>query len=174
MCGFSIILLLKRIMTIFKTKSQRILLNKNINFNKSETESKMENPTHVLERQTLCFSSYKNRKLKVKLWRVGKRGHFFVSLVLSEGIFLTFVFYFNVYCTEYTLRIYILFYLSKNITSYTFLLVLIIVESLQCILKTNRMVSTKWTFNKELSFASNYFIFLKILFQFKGALSDLR
>ena len=34
--------------------------------------------------------------------------------------------------------------------------------------KTNRMVSTKWTYQKERSFASNYFIFLKILFQFKN------
>ena len=33
--------------------------------------------------------------------------------------------------------------------------------------KTNRMVTTKWTYHKEWSFASNYFIFLKILFQFK-------
>ena len=30
--------------------------------------------------------------------------------------------------------------------------------------KTNRMVSTKWTYHKERSFSSNYFIFLKILF----------
>ena len=32
------------------------------------------------------------------------------------------------------------------------------------------MGSTKWTYHKELSFASNYFIFLKILFQFKNLL----
>ena len=31
--------------------------------------------------------------------------------------------------------------------------------------KTNRMVSTNWTYHKEQSFASNYFIFLKIQFQ---------
>ena len=36
--------------------------------------------------------------------------------------------------------------------------------------KTNRMVSTKWTYHKERIFASNYFIFLKILFQFKNFL----
>ena len=36
--------------------------------------------------------------------------------------------------------------------------------------KTNRTVSTKWTYHKEQSFASNYFIFLKILFQFKNLL----
>ena len=36
--------------------------------------------------------------------------------------------------------------------------------------KTNRMVSTKWTYYKERSFASNYFIYLKILFQFNNLL----
>ena len=36
--------------------------------------------------------------------------------------------------------------------------------------KTNRMMSTKWTYHEEQSFASNYFIFLKILFQFKNLL----
>ena len=36
--------------------------------------------------------------------------------------------------------------------------------------KTNRMATTKWTYHKEWSFASNYFIFLKILFQFKNLL----
>ena len=30
--------------------------------------------------------------------------------------------------------------------------------------KTNKKVSTKWTYHKERSFAGNYFIFLKILF----------
>ena len=35
--------------------------------------------------------------------------------------------------------------------------------------KTNRMMSTKWTYHKERSFASNYFIFLKNLFHFKRA-----
>ena len=36
--------------------------------------------------------------------------------------------------------------------------------------KANKMVTTKWTYQKERSFASNYFIFLKILFQFKNLL----
>ena len=30
------------------------------------------------------------------------------------------------------------------------------------------MVSAKWPYHKERSFASNYFIFLKVLFQFKN------
>ena len=36
--------------------------------------------------------------------------------------------------------------------------------------KTNKMLSAKWTYHKERSFASNYLIFLKILFQFKNLL----
>ena len=35
--------------------------------------------------------------------------------------------------------------------------------------KTNRMVTIKWTYCKE-EFRHNYFIFLKILFQFKNFL----
>ena len=34
--------------------------------------------------------------------------------------------------------------------------------------KTNRMGSPRWTYHKERSFASNCFIFSKILFQFKN------
>ena len=36
--------------------------------------------------------------------------------------------------------------------------------------KTNRMVTTKWAYHRERSFASNIFIFLKVLFQFKNLL----
>ena len=32
--------------------------------------------------------------------------------------------------------------------------------------KTNRMATTKWTFHKKWSFASNYFIFFENLFKF--------
>ena len=32
--------------------------------------------------------------------------------------------------------------------------------------KTNKMATTKWTYHKAWSFASNYFIFLENLFQF--------
>ena len=36
--------------------------------------------------------------------------------------------------------------------------------------KTNKMVSIKWTYQRERSFASNYFVFMKVLFQFKNLL----
>ena len=46
----------------------------------------------VFDGRILCFSWYKNRKLKVKVWWVGacerKKRAFFVPLILSEGNFL--------------------------------------------------------------------------------------
>ena len=36
--------------------------------------------------------------------------------------------------------------------------------------KTNKMLTTKWAYHREWSFASNYFIFLKVLFQFTNLL----
>ena len=72
---------------LFCHQSPCILLNKSINFNKHKTKSKMENPT-VLEWQTLCFSSYKNHKWKVKLWWVvaheRKKRAFFVPFVFCN------------------------------------------------------------------------------------------
>ena len=53
-------------------------------------------PHTALERQTLCFSSYKNSKLKVKLWWVGSRDRrkrsFFVLFILSKGNFFNICF----------------------------------------------------------------------------------
>ena len=59
-------------------------------------ESKMQNSTHSFRKRTLCFSSYKNSKLKVKLWWVGPREwnkrKFFVPFIVREkNFFLTFV-----------------------------------------------------------------------------------
>ena len=51
----------------------------------------MENPTHSFGETNLVFSSYKNRELDVKLWRVGacqrKKSAFIVTSILSKGIF---------------------------------------------------------------------------------------
>ena len=92
-------------------------------------------PQTVLERRTLCFSSFKNRRLKVKLWWAGarerKKRAFFVPFILSEEKF------FNIcvlsQCIEYTFRIYILFHIKKHYFIH-FLLVFKIVETLQFIL----------------------------------------
>ena len=76
---------------VLKSKSLRILLKKNISFNKMKRNQKWKIPHTVLEELTLCFSLYKNRKLKVKLRWVGARENkkrpFFVSFILSEGNF---------------------------------------------------------------------------------------
>ena len=40
---------------IFKSKSSGLLLNKNINFNKNETASKMGNPTHCFREANLVL-----------------------------------------------------------------------------------------------------------------------
>ena len=40
---------------ILKSRSPFILLNKNINFSKNETESKMENPTHSFREENLVL-----------------------------------------------------------------------------------------------------------------------
>ena len=58
----------------------------------------MENPTHTFrESNFVLFSLYKNRELKVKLWRVGarerKESAFFVTFALPGN---TFVFYLNI------------------------------------------------------------------------------
>ena len=77
---------------VLKSKSSCILLNKNINFNKIETESKKENPIHSLKETNVRFVSYKDRKFKVKLWQVWscetKNRAFFVPFILSEKNFL--------------------------------------------------------------------------------------
>ena len=39
--------------------------------------------------------------------------------------------------------------------------------------QTNRMTTTKWTYHKEWSFASNYFIFLESLLQFYSLLKSV-
>ena len=129
---------------VLKSKNPCILWNKNIIFNKNQKESKI--PHTVLERRTLCFSSYKNRKLKVKLWWVGarerKKRAFFVPFILSEGNF------FNICVLSQCIVYWIHF---QNIHTFTYfvtfhkllLLAFKTVESLQCIL--NRNVFT--TFN---------------------------
>ena len=54
-----------------------------------ERRRKWKFPHIVLERRTLCFSSFKNRKLKVNLWWVGarerKKRASFVPFIFPEG-----------------------------------------------------------------------------------------
>ena len=101
------------------------------------------NPTHCFrETNFVCFSSYKNRKLKSKAvvsWSSQKKKEdtFYTVQFVQRKLFLAFLCYLNVQGIEYTFIIYI-HYISKKITLYNFLLVYKIVESLQFILKKKR------------------------------------
>ena len=72
-----------------KSKSPCIWQNKNLNFKKTKWNQKWKIPHTPLQRWTLSFSSYKNHKLKVKLWWVWvctiKKRAFFVPSILSKG-----------------------------------------------------------------------------------------
>ena len=89
------------------------------------------------ERQSLCFSSYKNRKLKIKLWWVGA-GESLCRLFCPKGIFLILAAPFlNVLtwkCIEYIFRICIILR-TKKLLHVLLLLVFKIIQSLQRILK---------------------------------------
>ena len=108
---------------VLKSKSPCFLL-KNINFNKNETELKIENPTHTFRETGLVLPLIQESWIKVKQWWVGahKRKRESMSFI-------------SMYSVLNTHSIYIYFLIWKNITSYTFLLVFKILESLQCILK---------------------------------------
>ena len=88
----------------------------------------------------MCFRWYKNRELKVKLWWAGalerKKSAFFVTFILSEGIFFN-IFAFSP-CIVYLINfrnIYTFTY-QKTLLLTLLLLVFKITESLQFILKT--------------------------------------
>ena len=80
----------------------------------------------VLERQTVCFISCKNRRLKVKLWWVGARGRkkiaFFCTVYSVRREFFKDLCFISMYSVLNTFSGYTYFYISKNIASYTFVL----------------------------------------------------
>ena len=53
---------------VLKSKSPCLLLNKNVNFDKNETKSKMENPTHASRETNLVLQLILRPELKVELW----------------------------------------------------------------------------------------------------------
>ena len=111
---------------VLKSMSPCILLNKIINFDKNETESKMENSTHSFREKNLVLQLMQGSQIKGKkncdeLELVKEKiGHFLYRLFCPKGIFLRFVFYSNVLYIVNTISEYTYFYISKNITSYTF------------------------------------------------------
>ena len=109
---------------------------------KTKQNQKRKIPHAVLERRTLCFNAYRNRKLKVKLWWIGvrerKKRAFFLPFILSEGNFINncvlsqCIVYWIHFQNNHT------FTYQKEIKSYRFLLVFRIAESLQCILNVRQ------------------------------------
>ena len=88
-CGFFIILILKG---IIKSKSPCILLNKNINFNKNKTESKMENPTHSLREANLVLQLIQKLQIESRVlirWssRKKKEGMFCTAYFVRRKLF---------------------------------------------------------------------------------------
>ena len=76
---------------VLKSKSPCILFNKNINLNKNETESKMENPTYSFRQTILALQLMSELQIKSKTamscsTRKKKRGYFLyrLSFILSE------------------------------------------------------------------------------------------
>ena len=77
-------------------------------------------------------------------WRSRKKKEgIFVPFILSKVIFLIFLFYRNVYCIEYTFRIYILLHVKEHNFMHFFMLIFKIIESLQCILKWINITMTE-------------------------------
>ena len=102
LCGFSIIYYFHfgRTYDVLESKSSCILLNKNINFNKNETKSKMENPTHSFKETNLVLQLIKESQIKSKTvisWSSQKKkeGIFCTSYFVQKNFFKTFVFYLN-------------------------------------------------------------------------------
>ena len=126
---------------------------------------KMENPTNTF-RQTLCFSSYKNRELKLKLWLVGVRGkervHF--CIFCPKDIFSTFVLYLNVQCTEETFRIHTVLRIKKIYFIHFFCLFLKLSKALSML---ESLLAGANTFLKNFWISAKMCFLLLILFTIK-------
>ena len=119
---------------ILKSKSPCILLNKNINFDKNETKSKMENPIHGIRKTHQLIWESQIRSKSVMVWGSQKKKEFFVPSILSEENF------FKICVLSQCIVYWIHF---QNIHTFTYqetllhtilLLACKIVESLQCVL----------------------------------------
>ena len=91
MCGFSIILILKGVTTFYSQRAHAFCVTKIQILIKTKTNRKWKILDTVLEKQTLCFSSCKNHKLKVKLLWAGarekERTYFLYRLFFSKEFF---------------------------------------------------------------------------------------
>ena len=114
-CDFSIILILEGFMMFESQRAKPFYWTKIWTLIKTKRNRKWKIPHTVLERRTLRFSSYKNPKLTVKLWRVGarerKKRAFFVPFVLTKANF------FKIYVLSQIIEYWIHF---QNIHTFTY------------------------------------------------------
>ena len=106
---------------ILRSKISCFLLNRNINLTKTKRDRRSEIPQTLLERRTLCFTSYKNHELKVKLWWFGarqRRTSVFFKVYFVRRNFFKHLCFTSLYIVFNKLSEYMHFYLSKKITSY--------------------------------------------------------
>ena len=82
-CGFFCYFRFERNYDVWKSKIPAFCWTKILTLIKTERNRKSKIPHIVLERRTLCFNSFKNHKLKIKLRWVGARKR------KKEGIFST-------------------------------------------------------------------------------------
>ena len=112
LCGTFLFFLFLDELWRFKVKESMLFVEQKLHFNKNYTESKMETRTHSFREIILCFISYKNRELKVKLGWVRtwekKRMHFFVPFILSKVNFFNIcvLFQYIVYWINFSEYIY--------------------------------------------------------------------
>ena len=82
---------------ILKSKSPCILLDKNINFNKNETESKMGNPTHSFREGNVLLQLVEELQIKTKtmmsLSSLKKKEGIFCSVYFVRGKIKLFTFF---------------------------------------------------------------------------------
>ena len=126
-------------------KESMVFVERNSNFNKNETESKMENPTQTFKETNLALQLiYEFRIINYKLLIKIKTVMSWSSRKKNECVFFNIYFFrrhfFNI-CVLSHCRMYWKNFLKictftnkKHINSYTFLHIFKIVESLQCTL----------------------------------------
>ena len=114
---------------VLKSKGPCILLNKHINFNKNETESKMENPTQGLSGTILVLQLIWEWQIKGKTvmsWSSRKKKEGILSTIhfVRRKFFFTYMIYLNASCFKYTFRIYTLLHTKRHLLHTLFCLLI--------------------------------------------------
>ena len=123
---------------VLKSKRQYFLLKEKVNFHKNETESKMENPTHVFREASLVLqliwdSQIKSKTVEMELVKKKRlqilfKGNFFSICDLSQCI-VYWINFQNIYTFTYQKRLLNMLFCSFLILSKAFSVSLRILKS---------------------------------------------